>query len=330
VIRRARAGPGLADIFAARRRLAARLGRTPLAPAPWLHRDGHRSVWLKHETLQQTNAFKIRGALNALAALQERTRPSAVPLHVVTASAGNHGRAVALAANWLGMRATVFTAHDAPRTKLDAIRALGADLRDTGENYDDAELKAKAFAADGTAVFVSPYSDPDVIAGAGTIGLEIVEDLPEVQQIVVPVGGGGLLSGVAIAAKGIDSGIRVVGVEVEASHPFRTSIAAGRLTTIDVGPTLADGLAGNPDPDTITFDLVREHADELTLVSEANLADAIRALAVNERIIVEGAGAAGVAAVLSGSIQKPAERTAVVVSGGNIDLERFAKVIGTR
>jgi threonine dehydratase len=281
---------------------------------------------LKHESTQLTNSFKIRGALNALGRIGEQG-PGHGTARIVTASAGNHGLGVAVGAAALGMHATVFTSRNAPRSKLDAIRASGAELLATAVDYDDAERKAKAFAQAENAVYLSPYNDFDVIAGAGTIGVEILEDFPDVRQIVVPIGGGGLVSGVALAAKAVDAGIRIVGVEVEASHPFRTSLAAGRITTIDVKPTLADGLAGNPDPDTITFDIIREHVDELALVSEDDLAAAMKALAGHERLIVEGAGAAGVAAVLGGRLQNTADPTAIVISGGNVDLERFGKVI---
>ena len=210
-------------------------------------------MFLKLETLQPTFSYKIRGAFNAVLKLAE-ARGEAPPL--VTASAGNHGRALAHAARIAGLRLTVYVPSTAPRAKIDAIRDSGAELR-TCADYDEAEVRAREHGADGRALFVSPYSHPDVIAGAGTIGLEILEDLPDVDSIVVPVGGGGLVSGIAIAAKAISDRVAIVGVEVEASQAFTKSLAAGRIVPIDVGPTLADGLAGNLDPDAITFDLVQ-------------------------------------------------------------------------
>ena len=247
----------LEDVLRARERIAGHVRRTPLAPSLWLSEAAGGRVALKLESLQTTNSFKLRGAVNALSALVERSSGPQRALHVVTASAGNHGRAMAWAAERLGVRLTVFTAGDAPRTKRDAIRSHGADLRDTAADYDEAERLARVFAVEAPATLVSPYNHPDVIAGAGTIGLELLEDAPETRLVVVPVGGGGLVSGIAIAFKARAPGVRVVGVEVEASHPFRTSLAAGRISEISVGETIADGLSGNLDPDTVTFEIVK-------------------------------------------------------------------------
>lgn len=259
---------------------------------------------------------------------------------LVTASAGNHGRALAHAARAAGLRLTVYVPATAPRTKIDAIRQIGAELK-TCRDYDEAELRAKEHGADGTTLFVSAYSHPDVIAGAGTIGLEILEERPDIESIVVPVGGGGLISGIAIAAKagsafalGSDAlrrdrsdRVSVVGVEVEASSAFTQSLAAGRIVPIEVGPTLADGLAGNLDPDTVTFEIIRELVSAVVLVDERRLEEAIAGIAREERLIAEAAGAAATAAVLSGRIDAAGKRVAVVVSGGNIDLEKLKTLI---
>jgi threonine dehydratase len=186
-------------------------------------------------------------------------------------------------------------------------------------DYDEAERNAKAHAARAEALFISPYSHPDVIAGAGTVGLEILHDRPDVQTIVVPVGGGGLISGIAVAAAGISPRTRVVGVEAEASHPFTSSRAAGRIVTIEVQKTLADGLAGNLDPDTVTFDLVERLVPELVTVTEGEIRDAMRGIIERERLIGEGAAAVGVAALLYGRIRQPGGSVAVVLSGANVD-----------
>lgn len=286
--------------------------RTPLRRSNWLSSASGGEVFLKLETLQPTFSYKIRGGFNAVLKLAEGGRE--VPA-LVTASAGNHGRALAYAAAALGMRLTVYVSEHAPRTKLDAIRRSGADLR-TCASYDEAEQRAKEHAAAGRALYISPYSHPDVIAGAGTVGLEILEDEPGVQTIVVPVGGGGLISGIGIAV--VDRAT-VVGVEAEASTPFTHSLAAGRIVTVDVHPTLADGLAGNLDPDTVTFDLVRRFVRTIVVATEPQLRDGIRGAVIEERLVTEGAGAAGIAAVLSGKIDLEGRRTAVVLSGGNID-----------
>jgi threonine dehydratase len=281
-------------------------------------------VFLKLETLQPTFSYKIRGAFNAVLTLVEQQGADVPPL--VTASAGNHGLALAYAAHAAGLALTVYVPVDAPRTKIDAIRRTGARLR-TCRDYDEAESLAKRHGADGSALFVSPYSHPDVIAGAGTIGLEILEEQPDIDAIVVPVGGGGLVSGIAIAVNALSTRPTVVGVEVEASSPFTQSLAAGRIVTIEVRPTLADGLSGNLDPNTVTFDIVRRLVGRIVLVSERQLEGAIAGIVREERLIAEGAGAAAAAAVLSGAVESRSRRTAVILSGANIDLDTLKKVI---
>jgi threonine dehydratase len=275
-------------------------------------------VFLKLETLQPTHSFKIRGALNAVLAIveqhgQERPR-------LVTASAGNHGQALAYAARMVGLELTVYVPETAPRAKKDAIRRIGAELVGCAD-YDEAESRAKQHAATRAASFISPYSHADVIAGAGTIGLEIAQQDPAIDTIVAAVGGGGLVSGIAVAIKGSGHRAEIVGVEVEASCPFHQGIAAGRIVHITVGRTLADGLSGNLDPDTITFDIVRSLVDRMTLVTEDQLRDAIVGVLREERLVVEAAGAAAVAALISGPSQMKGRRTAVILSGANIDFE---------
>jgi threonine dehydratase len=278
---------------------------------------GGFDVRLKLETLQPTFSYKVRGAFNAVLRLAEE-RDVRMPL--VTASAGNHGRALAYAATEVGAKVIVYVSRHAPRTKLDAIDAEGAELR-MCEDYDEAERAAKAHAAGGEAHFISPYNHPDVIAGAGTVGLEILEEWPEAAAIVVPVGGGGLISGIAVAADGLQSVTEVVGVEARASSPFTQSLAAGCIVEITVAPTLADGLAGNLDPETSTFDMVARLVSRIVLVSEGELRSAIAGVAAHERLIVEGAGGAGVAALLGGHLDDlRTQNVAVVLSGANIDL----------
>jgi threonine dehydratase len=298
--------------------------RTPLRASPWLSEHVSADVRLKLEVLQPTFSFKIRGAFNAVLRLAEQYGASAPPL--VTASAGNHGRALAWAARAAGMSLTVYAPRHAPRSKLDAIRASGADLRPC-EDYDEAEQRAKEHAALGEVLFVSPYSHPDVIAGAGTIALEIHEDWPEVDTIVVPLGGGGLISGIAIANRDLSTSSQVVGVEAASSSPFTHSLAAGKIVEVDVAPTLADGLAGNLDPETITFDLVRRYVSRIVVVSEADLRSAIAGIVARERVIAEGAGTAGVAAVLGGALDLTGRNTAIVVSGANIDADTLKAVL---
>jgi len=297
--------------------------RTPLRPSPWLSSAASADVLLKLETLQPTFSYKIRGALNAVLTLAETMGGDVPPL--VTASAGNHGRALAHAAREAGMPLTVYAPENAPRTKLEAIRALGATLRSC-RDYDEAERRAKEHGHSGSAMFISPYSHPDVIAGAGTVGLEILEERPDIDVIVVAIGGGGLISGIAIAADGLGAG-SVLGVEVEASSPFTRSLAAGRIVEIEVGPTLADGLSGNLDPDTVTFDIVRRLVPRIVVIPEPEIAAAMKGMVAEERLVAEGAAAAAVAAVLSGRAGVAGRRVAVVLSGGNVDPEKLKTLL---
>ena len=313
-------------ILTARRRIAPHIRRTPLLASAWLSGRAGGEVRLKLESLQVTNSFKLRGAMNATAAFIERSAREAGPRGaIVTASAGNHGRAMAYAAQRLGLRLVVFTPRSAPRAKLDYIARHGADLR-AASTYEDAERLAKAFAAETGSTYISPYSHPDVIAGAATVAIEILEDWPGVDAIVVPVGGGGLISGVAFAARALSERVEVLGVETECSPAFHTSLAAGAITEVEVRPTIADGLAGNMDPETITFDLVRRYVDRVVLAPERAIEDAVRELVTREHLIAEGAGATAVAALVHG-VRAAGRHVAVVVSGSNIDAARLAGLL---
>ena len=293
---------------------------TPLRHSAWLSERTGGDIFLKLESLQPTFSYKLRGATNAV--LKLACSPDKSRQGIVTASAGNHGRAMAHACAAAGISLTVYVPENAPRTKIDAIRALGAELRLCGD-YDEAEHRAKEQGARGIAVFISPYAHPDVIAGAGTVALEIVEDQPDVEMIVASIGGGGLISGIALAVEGR---AEAVGVEVEASTPFTTSLAAGRITSITPRESLADGLTGNLDPDSPTFDIVRQKVRRIAVVSEDDLRQAIRDAARHERIIIEGAAAAALAALSSGRIDATRKKAAVVVSGANIDLEKWGSL----
>ena len=310
----------LQTVFAARGRLRGHIPVSPLRRSEWLSSATGADVWLKLESVQVTNSFKIRGAWNAVARLAERDPHAAI----VTASAGNHGRAIAFAARHFGLTAIVFTPATAPDTKKTAIKALGAVLRDDAPDYDSAERFAREHAATTRAVYISPYNHPDVIAGAGTIGLEILDSLPNVDVVIIPLGGGGLASGVALTLKSAASPASIVGVEEEASRPFAASVAQGTITEVDVQPSLADGLIGNLEPGSITFPLVVRHVDRLVSISETDLSRAMRGLACEEHLIAEGAGATATAAVLAGSVIKPGQRVVVLVTGSNVAAEVLA------
>lgn len=315
----------LLDVLRARRRIAAYVRRTSLVSSSWLSDAAGARVSLKLESLQASHSFKARGAFNAVIARREREGPGLRRL--VTASAGNHGRALAGAAETFHLPLVVFTPVDAPKTKVDAIGRHGAELRAEARDYDEAERMALTFAESTGARFISPYNDPDVIEGAATIALELFEDEPALRTLVVPVGGGGLISGVAATAKIVSPACRVIGVEVAASCAFQTSVRAGRLVEIVPGPTLADGLGGNPDPDTITFAMIRQFVDEIVTVDEDELARAIVGLLEHDHLIVEGAGAVGVAAVLRGGVPTAGGPIAIILSGANIDRGRLASLL---
>ena len=311
--------PTATDVYDARRRIGSRVPRTPLLPSSWLSSIADGDVFLKIESLNLTHSFKIRGALNAAL----RLRDAGSTPTIVSASAGNHGRAIALAAEQLGLPCVVFTPSTAPEAKQNAIRRHGAVLHNDCEDYDTAERRAKEFAMAEGGVYVSPYNNADVIAGAGTIGLELVEAVPLFDVVVVPLGGGGLASGVGLAIKAAAPKATVVGVEVEASSPFTISLEAGRITEISPRPSLADGLIGNLEPGTMTFPLVKQVVDYIVTISEEDLARAMKGLATEERLIVEGSGAAAVAAIMAGKASAPGQKVIALVTGGNVDLPKW-------
>jgi threonine dehydratase len=309
------AAPTREDLDAAWAVVAERLVPTPLVPAPALGEEVH----LKLETLQPTGSFKVRGALAAL------SRASAEP--VVTASAGNAGLGIAWAAATLGVRATVVVAETASPAKVTALQALPVTLIRKGAGYDDAEAHALELAAQG-AEYVSSYNDTGMIAGQSTIGRELEAQLPGPLTVVAPLGGGGLSSGLGLWASG-RPGARVVAVEAERSPTMSTALAAGAITPVDVGDTLADGLAGNIEPGAVTFELVRDHVAAVTSVSEAEIKEAIRFLARAHGIVAEGAGAAAAAAVMAGRVSRGDGPLVVMVTGRNIPLARLAAVLGS-
>jgi threonine dehydratase len=316
----------LQDVYAARARLRGHILTTPLRESAWLSSTASARVLLKLESAQLTNSFKVRGAMHAAVRLAE----SAHPKTIVTASAGNHGRAIALAAERVGLTAVVFTPATAPDTKKAAIRRHGAELRDEAPDYDTAEQQARDYAARADATYISPYNHPDVIAGAATIALELLDDAPEIETVVVPLGGGGLAGGIGLVIKSAAPQVTVVGVEVEASRPFSVGLAHGAITTIEVLPSLADGLVGNLEPGSMTFGMVRRYLDSLVSVGERDLREAICGLASEEHLIAEGAGAAATAGVLTGRTIRPGQSAAVVVSGANIDVDQLTAILSDR
>jgi threonine dehydratase len=313
--------PTLDDVRTARRRIAATACRTALEESPSLGERVGAPVLLKLECWQPTRSFKVRGAANAVAGLE----PARLARGLVTASAGNHGLAVALAARRAGVALTVYLPRAAPAVKRERIRAMGAAIRDEFDSYDDAERAAIADAAARDQEFVHAFSDPAVIAGQGTIGLELLEDAPQVCDVIVPVGGGGLISGIGLVLRTLAPAVRVIGVQSTQTRAMHAAFAAGHVVAVPVPPTLADGLAGCTDD--ATFQRARDVVDEIVLVEEDEIAAAIRALFTDDVVTAEGSGAVGVAALLARRIT-PRGPTAVIVTGGNVDPRTLCDVLG--
>jgi len=275
-------------------------------------------LFLKLENLQYTNSFKVRGAFAHLLELVERGDKRTV----LTVSAGNHGQAVARAASTFKLPCTVVVPASAPQTKIKAIEQYGVDLRIEGANYDQAEAYALRLAKNaGEYAFVSPYNDRLVVLGQGTLGFEILEQSPGVAAIVVPIGGGGLAAGVAAAVKQLRPSVRVIGVQAEASAAIYYSLKAGHMVTVPDLPSIADGIAGNVDPQTMTFPMIQKYVDDVVLVSEDAIQSAILHLLNREKLLAEGAAAAAFAAVVEEKVRVDGDVLAVI-TGGNIDLSR--------
>jgi threonine dehydratase len=303
-------------------RLRPYITRTPLVGSAWLSNASGANVWLKLETAQVTGSFKARGAMHALLALKERAPE--VDL-VVAASAGNHGQALAWAGGKLGVRVRVYGPSFAASKKRAKIRALGAEMIETA-TYEDAEARATDDAARAGVPYISPYNNDDVIAGQGTVALEMCDQEPSIDTFVVAVGGGGLISGCAIVAKDRVTPLGVLGAEVEASPVFTSSLAAGEITTVMVRTTLADALAGNLEAGSRTFPLVQHLVDGMALVAEESIEAAMRGLFRHHEVVTEGAGAVATAAVLQG-LGLARRNVGVIVCGQNVDADAFARIV---
>ena len=317
----------LRALYEARRAIAPLVKRTPLVRSATLSQLTGASVFLKLETLHEIGAFKIRGASNHLLSLTcaERSRG------VVTVSTGNHGRAVSSAARALGARAVVCMSELVPENKRKAIRDLGAEVRIVGRSQDDAEIEAQRLVDEDRLVPVHPFDDAKVIAGQGTIGLELLEDLAVVDTLVVGLSGGGLLSGIALALKCAYRGTRVVAVSMQRGPAMYRSVQAGRPVAVEEEPTLADSLGGGIGlTNRLTFELVRRYADDYVLLSEEEIAEGMIHLYRHERIIAEGGGAVAVAALVNRRVPRLTGNVACIVSGGNVEMDVFTQVINRR
>jgi threonine dehydratase len=309
------------DVAAARDAVRDVVRRTPILPSETLSEAGGGSVLLKAEALQRTGSFKIRGALAKLAALGDRAAAG-----VVAGSAGNHAQALALAARVRGVPCEVHMPRDAPISKTEGAAALGARIVQEEGSVDDCLVAAARRAEEAGMAVVHPFDDPDVVAGQGTLGLELLEDVPDLARVIVPIGGGGLASGVAVAVKSARPSVEVIGVQVEACAAVPASLRAGAPVAFAAGLTIADGIAVKR-PGELTLGLIREWVDEVVLVGEDEVAEAMVALLERAKLVVEGAGAVGAAALLSGRVRAAGSgSTVVVLSGGNVDAGLLAQV----
>lgn len=306
-----------ADIFAARERLREYLRPTPMEHVPQLGAN----IWLKLENTNRTHSFKIRGALNAMLSLDDAARARGI----VTASSGNHAQGIAYAAHLLGLPAKILMPSHTPKRKVDGVRRYGAEVVLFGANYDETELEGRRLEQTEGLTFISPYNDARVVAGAGTIGLEIVDDLPQVQRVIVPASGCGLISGVGLAIKNHNPAIEVIGMNALSAPALYNWLNGGHRPQI--WETLAEALSGEIEVGSITFELSKQVVDRCELVTEAQIAHAMHWLMVNAGWIVEGGGSVGVAALLSGVIPMDDIPTVVVISGGNVDEATLRQII---
>ncbi len=308
----------LQDIYLARQRIAGLARRTPLVQSHTLSRQTGTNVYLKLENLQETGAFKIRGAANRLLSLTTDEQKRGV----VTVSTGNHGRGVAFVAQKLGIRAVICVPALVLPHKVEAMRQLGAEVVIQGKTQDEAEENALRLQREQGLTMVSPFDDPYIIAGQGTIGLELLEDLPQIDTVIVPLSGGGLMGGIALALKTANPALRVVGASQALGPAMYLSLQAGKLVPVVEEKTLADSLMGGIGLENhFTFDLCRQLVDEVVLLSEAEIGQTMAFALQQEHQVVEGGGSVGIGAVLHNKIAALGQHVAVVASGGNVDMQ---------
>lgn len=309
------------DVRTAAVRLAGHIHKTPVLTARGLNEATGLECYLKCENFQRTGSFKLRGATNSVAQIPEEDRPKGV----VAFSSGNHAQAVAFAARAAGIPAVIVMPSDAPKTKLQATRDLGAEVILYDRLQEDREAIGRRISQERGAFLIPPYDHPWTIAGQGTLALELLDEVPELDALLVCLGGGGMLSGCALIAKEINPAIRVFGVEPELANDYWQSLRAGKKVRVDASKTIADGLR-TPEPGDITFPIIQKLVEDVLLVSEEEILAAMRFALSRLKIVVEPSGAVCIAAALAGKIPTGIRKVGLVVSGGNVDLEFLAKL----
>lgn len=312
----------LKDIHAAAERIREAIYHSPCPYSLSLSRFVGAQVYCKLDHLQMTGSFKERGARNKLIQLSDAAKRGGV----IAASAGNHAQALAYHGQLLGIAVTVVMPRWAPLVKVSNCRTLGAEVILHGESFAEARARALQLCEDRKLTYVHGFDDPDIIAGQGTVGLEILEEVPDVDCVIVPVGGGGLIAGVATAIKSIRPNVRVIGVEPRNAPTYFASVKAGKVTRIETQPTIADGLAV-AEVGKLCFDLARQYVDDIVLVDEGQIARAILALLEMEKMVVEGAGAVSLAAAMDPELNLAGKKIVLCLSGGNIDVTQINRVI---
>ncbi len=312
----------IADIWEAYKLLKPRLHHTPLTPSRTLHDLTGADIYLKAENMQRSGSFKVRGASFKLSRLSEQEYRCGV----IAASAGNHAQGVAIAAAQHNVSCTIVMPETAPLAKVMATQGYGADVVLHGFNYDDAYQHCLELQEASGATFIHAFDDPDVIAGQGTLGLEMLSDLPDADALVVPIGGGGLIAGITIAARALRPNIKIIGVQAEGAAGCRASLDAGELRTLPSIATIADGIAVKR-PGSMTFPIIQRLVDDVVVVNDEAIIGAVLLLMERNKMLVEGAGAAGVAALLSGAVNLQGMKVLVPLTGGNIDINLVGRFI---
>ena len=310
------------DVLDALRRMAPGVRKTPLVRSSALSASSGGDVWLKAENLQHTGSFKVRGASNRIGAMSDNERARGV----VAASAGNHAQGVAIAARAYGAAATIVMPVTTPLAKVQATRDYGAEVILDGDSYDAAFKRARAIADERGAQIIHAYDDPLIVAGQGTVAIEIYEDARDVDVLLVPIGGGGLAAGIGVAARAYWPRAAVIGVQVEAAQGVRRSLDGGRIAAQAPRPTIAEGVAVSG-PGEVTFPILQRVLDDVVVVDEDDVAQAMVLLMERSKLVVEGAGALGAAAIMSNKIDVRGKKAVAVLSGGNVDINMIARVV---
>lgn len=312
----------LQKIKEAKKNISSVVRKTPLFYSSTFSRETGYEVYLKCENKQKTGAFKLRGAYNKIVSLSEEEKQNGV----IASSAGNHAQGVAYAATAFGIKSTIVMPKTAPQAKVQATKGYGAEVVQFGEVYDECYSKALEIQKESGATFVHPFNDIDVMAGQGTIALEILEELPDTDAIIVPIGGGGLIAGIATAAKAIRPDIKIIGVQPSIIASTKASLKEDKIVTLPGAKSLADGISVKT-PGDITFDYIKQYVDEVVTVSEDEIAYGIFKLMEKSKLISEGAGASTLAALLADKIKIPGKKVVSLISGGNIDIAMISKII---